>query len=561
MSPLLECVPNFSEGRDLATVRQITDEIAAVAGVRLLHVDSGRATNRTVVTFVGPPAAVVEAAFRAIRRAGERIDLSCHQGTHPRLGATDVCPLIPLAGLTMGEAAEWARRLGERVGRELALPVYLYEEAQSAPHRRRLAAIRAGEYEGLSRKIRLPEWRPDFGPAEFDSKRGATVIGARGLLVAFNVNLDTDSVSQANAVAGDIRESGRLRRDGSGRTLNDEAGRPIRDPGTLRAVRALGWYIEEFGRAQVSMNLTDLAVTPLHEAFDEVRRAAEARGVRVTGSELVGLVPRQALVDAGRHYLRREHGPLDLAEDALIGVAIDYLGLSALAPFRPEERIIENLLRGSIRPLLAEGSLRAFADETARASPVPGGGSVAAYAGALGAALGSMVANLSVPKAGANFPSEEFAGLAEQGQRLKRELLALVDEDAAAFEAIMAARRLPRDDEERKAAREAAIETATRRAIATPFRTMQLGVEALSLTLLLAERGNAAARTDAGVGALCARASVLAAYLNVRANAARLGDRTFAEEVLREGAALEGRALDLEAQALAAVRAALSNSA
>lgn len=557
MTPLLECVPNFSEGRDPAVIRQITDEIAAVEGVKLLNVDPGKATNRTVVTFVGAPAAVVEAAFRAIRRAGELIDMAKHRGEHPRMGATDVCPLIPISGVTMAEAAEWARRLGERVGRELALPVYLYEEAQPDPARRSLAAIRAGEYEGFFRKIQQPEWRPDFGPAEFDAKRGATVIGARDFLIAYNVNLNTTSTRRANAVAFDVREAGRPKKDEQGRPVTDAEGRPVSVPGTLKAVKGIGWFIEEYGIAQVSMNLTNLRVTPLHVAFDEVCRAAEARGLRVTGSELVGLVPLQALLDAGRHFLRKQRRSTGVTEAELVRIAVRTLGLSELSPFKPEERVIEYLLRDPRPARLAGLSLRAYADETASESPAPGGGSAAAYVGALGAALGAMVANLSAHKVGWDERWEEFSGWAEQGQRLKEELLGLVDADTAAFNAIMAAFALPKGTATEKAARTAAVQAATRRAIEVPFRVMQVAAEALPLAVAMAEKGNPNSVSDAAVGALCARAAVQGAFLNVRINVKGFADREFAERVVREGAEIERRALALEGQALAAAQAAM----
>ncbi len=557
MTPLLECVPNFSEGRDPAVIRQITDEIAAVEGVKLLNVDPGKATNRTVVTFVGAPAAVVEAAFRAIRRAGELIDMARHRGEHPRMGATDVCPLIPISGVTMAEAAEWARRLGERVGRELALPVYLYEEAQPDPARRSLAAIRAGEYEGFFRKIQQPEWRPDFGPAEFDAKRGATVIGARDFLIAYNVNLNTTSTRRANAVAFDVREAGRPKKDEQGRPVTDAEGRPVSVPGTLKAVKGIGWFIEEYGIAQVSMNLTNLRVTPLHVAFDEVCRAAEARGLRVTGSELVGLVPLQALLDAGRHFLRKQRRSTGVTEAELVRIAVRTLGLSELSPFKPEERVIEYLLRDPRPARLAGLSLRAYADETASESPAPGGGSAAAYVGALGAALGAMVANLSAHKVGWDERWEEFSGWAEQGQRLKEELLGLVDADTAAFNAILAAFALPKVTATEKAARTAAVQAATRRAIEVPFRVMQVAAEALPLAVAMAEKGNPNSVSDAAVGALCARAAVQGAFLNVRINVKGFADREFAERVVREGAEIERRALALEGQALAAAQAAM----
>jgi glutamate formiminotransferase/formiminotetrahydrofolate cyclodeaminase len=557
MSQLIECVPNFSEGRDPAVIKQITDAIESVEGVKLLNVDPGKATNRTVVTMVGAPAAVIEAAFRAIRRAGELIDMSRHRGEHPRMGATDVCPLIPISGITMEETVEHARRLAERVGRELALPVYLYEYAQPDPARRALSAIRAGEYEGFARKIKQPEWKPDFGPAEFDAKRGATVIGARDFLVAYNVNLNTTSTRRANAVAFDVREAGRPQKDAQGNVVKDAQGNPVNIPGTLKSVKAIGWYIEEYGIAQLSMNLTNLSVTPVHVAFDEVCRRAQERGLRVTGSELIGLIPLSAMLEAGRYFLRRQKRSTGVSEQELIKIAVRSLGLNELAPFQPEERIIEYRLRDPAQARLVRLDLRAFADETASESPAPGGGSISAYVGALGAALGAMVANLSAHKAGWDDRWEEFSRWAEQGQRLKDGLLALVDEDTAAFNGIMAAFALPKGTEAEKAARTAAIQEATRAAIAAPFRVMQLAAEALPLAVAMAEQGNPNSASDAGVGALCARAAVQGAYLNVRINVKGLADKKYAEQVIREGAEIEQRALALEQKALAAVHAAM----
>jgi glutamate formiminotransferase/formiminotetrahydrofolate cyclodeaminase len=451
---LIECVPNFSEGRDQEVIRQITAVIQAVDGATLLHVDPGQATNRTVVTFAGEPEPVVEAAFQAIRKAAELIDMRRHQGEHPRMGATDVCPLIPIAGVTLEEAAEWSRRLAERVGRELGIPVYLYEAAQRDPARRNLAVIRAGEYEGLARKMTDPAWAPDQGPTAFNARSGATVIGARDFLVAFNVNLNTTSTRRANAVAFDVRETGRPRREGNpltGKIVTDAQGQPVMDPGTLKSVKAIGWYIAEYGIAQVSMNLTDLSVTPLHTAFDEVCRRAEARGLRVTGSELVGLVPLSALLDAGRHYLRKQQRSLGVPERELLKIAIRSLGLDELAPFKPEERILEYRLRQAEDRKLVDLSVTAFADETASESVAPGGGSVAATVGALGAALGTMVANLSAHKRGWDDRWEEFSTWAERGQRIKDELLGLVDEDTRAFNLVMEALALPKATAEEQA--------------------------------------------------------------------------------------------------------------
>jgi glutamate formiminotransferase / formiminotetrahydrofolate cyclodeaminase len=557
MSQLIECVPNFSEGRDPAVIKQITDVIESVEGVRLLNVDPGKATNRTVVTFVGAPAAVCEAAFRAIKKAGEVIDMSRHKGEHPRMGATDVCPLIPISGITMEETAAHARQLAERVGRELALPVYLYEYAQPNPARKNLSVIRAGEYEGFFKKIKQPEWKPDFGPAEFDAKRGATVIGARDFLVAYNINLNTTSTRRANAVAFDIREAGRPKKDAQGNVVKDAQGNPVNIPGSLKCLKAIGWFIEEYGIAQISINLTNLAVTPVHVAFDEACRKADARGLRVTGSELVGLVPLSALLDAGRYFLRKQKRSAGVSEKELIKIAVRSLGLDELAPFKPEERVIEYLLRDGTKARLVKMDLRAFADETASESPAPGGGSISAYVGALGAALGTMVANLSSHKVGWDERWEEFSDWADQGQRIKDGLLALVDEDTAAFNAIMAAFGLPKGTDAEKAARTAAIQTATRKAIEVPFRAMQLSCEALPLAVAMAEKGNPNSASDAGVGALCARAAVQGAYLNVRINVKGFGDKVFAERVVREGAEIERRALELEKQALAAVHAAM----
>jgi glutamate formiminotransferase/formiminotetrahydrofolate cyclodeaminase len=557
MSQLIECVPNFSEGRDLNVIRQITDEISAVEGVKLLNVDPGKATNRTVVTFVGAPAVVVEAAFRAIKKAGELIDMARHKGEHPRMGATDVCPLIPIAGISMEETAAWARKLAERVGTQLALPVYCYEFAQPDPARRNLSVIRAGEYEGFFKKIKLPEWRPDFGPAEFDAKRGATVIGARDFLIAYNVNLNTTSTRRANAIAFDVREAGRPKKDAQGNVVKDAAGHPVNIPGTLKSVKAIGWFIEEYGVAQLSMNLTNIRVTPLHVAFDEVCRAAEARGLRVTGSELVGLVPLQSLLEAGRYFLRKQKRSVGVSESELIKIAVRSLGLNELAPFKPEERVIEYLLKDPSKAKLVRMDLRKFADETASESVAPGGGSISAYVGALGASLGTMVANLSSHKAGWDERWEEFSDWAEKGQKLKDELLALVDEDTAAFNGIMAAFALPKGTDTEKAARSAAIQAATRKAIEVPFRVMQLSCDALPLAVAMAEKGNPNSASDAGVGALCARAAVQGAYLNVRINVKGFADKAFAEQVVRDGAEIEARALELEKRALAAVHAAM----
>ncbi len=553
---LIECVPNFSEGRDPEVIRRITDQIEAVDGATLLHVDPGAATNRTVVTFAGAPEPVLEAAFRAIRTATELIDMRGHHGEHPRMGATDVCPLVPLSGITLEECAALSRKLAERVARELKIPVYLYEAAQANPSRKNLSVIRAGEYEGLAEKIKRPEWKPDFGPAEFVARSGATVIGARDFLVAYNVNLNTTSTRRANAIAFDVRELGRPQREGNpitGKIVTDANGNQVMIPGTLKAVKAIGWFIEEYGVAQVSMNLTDIKVTPLHVAFDEVCRKAEARGVRVTGSELVGLVPLSALVDAGRYFLRKQQRSIGVAESELIRIAVKSLGLDELAPFNAEERIIEYRLRRPADQKLARLTVAGFADETASESPAPGGGSVAALLGALGAALGTMVANLSSHKPGWDDRWEEFSQWAAKGQQLKDELLRLMDEDTLAFNQVMLALGMPKGTAEEKSARKAALDQANRGAIEVPFRVMQVAAGAFDLLEAMAKTGNPASVSDAGVGALCARAAVRGAWLNVRINIPGLADRASADTMVAEGQKLEKLSEERERAVLAVV--------
>jgi glutamate formiminotransferase/formiminotetrahydrofolate cyclodeaminase len=549
---ILECVPNFSEGRDMAVMAGITDAIESVEGVTLLDVDPGRATNRTVVTFVGPPEAVVEAAVRAGRASAELIDMARHHGEHPRFGAMDVCPLVPVSGITMDEAADHARELGRRLGEEAGLTVYLYERAASAPHRRNLAAVRAGEYEGLPAKLRDPEWRPDFGPAAFNARSGATAVGARDFLVAYNINLNTTSVRRANAIAFDVREKGRLKRNGdpvTGDVVRGPDGEPEWTPGTLRAVKAIGWYIEEYGMAQISMNLTDISVTPIHIAFDEVVEKAAARGVRVTGSELVGLVPLRAMLDAGRHYLtkqRRSHG---VSDAELIKIAIKSLGLDDLEPFDPGARIIEyRLMKRGDR--LVDHTVTGFVHDVASESVAPGGGSAAALAGALGAALGTMVANLSAHRRGWDDRWEEFSAWAVRGKQCHDELLRLVDADTEAFRAIVEALRLSAGTEAERDARAEAVETATRTAIEIPLRVMETALEALEVVEEMARRGPEISVSDAGVGALLCRAAVRGAALNVRINAAQLDD---AGGYLDRVAAMEDRAQHREEAILAAV--------
>ena len=554
MPQLIECVPNFSEGRDPDVIQAITAAMASAEGVTLLDVDPGKATHRTVVTIVGDADAVVEGAFRGIAKAAELIDMRQHQGEHPRFGATDVCPFIPVADATMEDCIACARRLGERVGSELGIPVYLYERAASAPHRRNLASVRAGEYEGIPEKITQEKWAPDFGPATFNARSGNIAIGARDFLVAFNVNLNTTSVRRANSVAFDVREAGRVKREGdpvTGPVVKDADGKPLREPGACKAVKGIGWYIEEYGIAQISMNLTDLSVTPVHVAFDACVDSAHRRGLRVTGSELVGLMPLKALLDAGRYFLEKQQRSVGVSERELIHIAVKSMGLDELAPFDPREKIIEyKIADASANPLVAM-DLRAFADETASESPAPGGGSIAAYAGALGAALGTMVANLSSHKRGWDDRWAEFSEWAAKGQAIKDELLALVDEDTRAFNAIMDAFRLPKGTDAEKAARSAAIQAATRYAIETPFRVMRRSLDAMPLLQAMAESGNPNSVTDAAVGALCVRSAVMGAYLNVKINAAGLKDRAFVDGTLAEGERMVAEAQRLETDILA----------
>lgn len=561
MKKLIECVPNFSEGRDPAVLRQITDSIQSIAGVTLLDVDPGAATHRTVVTFVGEPEAVVEAAFQAIKKACEVIDMSKHKGEHPRMGATDVCPLIPIANITMEETAEWARRLGERVGRELELPVYLYEAAASRPERQNLADIRAGEYEGLPEKLANPEWKPDYGPARFNPKSGATVIGARDFLIAYNVNLNTTSVRRANSVAFDVREKGRVLNDpATGKPLKDEYGEPLRQPGTLKGVKAIGWYIEEYGIAQISMNITDARATPLHLAFEECHKSADRRGMRVTGSELVGLVPLNSMLEAGKYFLRKQRRSVGVSETELIKIAVKSMGLDELAPFDPQQKIIEyNLEKGNAEAAkqLIRKDLVAFADETASESPAPGGGSISAYVGALGASLATMVANLSSHKRGWDERWEEFSDAAERGQQIKDALLRTVDEDTDAFKLIMEAFGLPKNTPEEKAARKAAIQAGTRRAIEVPFKVMKLAFDSLPLIKQMVETGNPNSVTDAGVGALCARAAVRGAFMNIQVNTAGFDDKAFADQVLSEGQKMADEADKMEREILELVKGRL----
>lgn len=552
MQQLIECVPNFSEGNDMGIINQITAEIDNTEGVRLLNVDPGKATNRTVVTFVGTPEAVVEAAFKAIRKAGELIDMSKHKGEHPRMGATDVCPLIPIANISMEETARYAQQLAKRVGEELSVPVYLYEEAQPDKERSNLSVIRAGEYEGFFKKIQEPQWKPDFGPAVFDAKRGGTVIGARDFLVAYNVNLNTTSTRRANAIAFDVREAGRVKKE-NGKPVKDADGNNVVIPGSLKYVKAIGWYIEEYGIAQISINLTNIGKTPVHIAFDEVCRKADARGIRVTGSELVGLIPLKAMLDAGEYFLRKQQRSVGVSEEELIRIAIKSMGLDELGPFKPEERIIEYMLANTADSKLVRMQLDAFANETASESPAPGGGSIAAYVGALGASLATMVANLSSHKPGWDERWEEFSDWAAKGQHYKAELVKLVDADTRAFNKIMDAFGLPKATDEEKAARSKAIQDATKYAIEIPFKVMETAAAAMELVKAMAETGNPNSVSDAGVGALCIRSAVMGAFMNVRINAASYSDKTYVADIVAKGKAIEDRVIAEEAAILAVV--------
>ena len=538
---IIECVPNFSEGADMNIIKQITNEVEKTEGVTLLDVDPGKATNRTVVTFVGNPEAVIEAAFQAIKKAGELIDMRNHKGEHPRMGATDVCPLIPISGITMEETVEFAKKLAKRVGEELNIPAYLYEYAASADYRRNLADIRSGEYEGIAAKITQPEWKPDYGPAKFNEKSGNTAIGVREFLIAYNVNLNTTSTRRANAVAFDVREKGRTKKDEKGKPAKDANGELVWEPGLLKSVKGIGWYIEEYGIAQISMNLTNMQVTPLHVAFDTVCERAQARGLRVTGSELVGLVPLAAMTEAGKFFLRKQQRSVGVGEAELVRIAIKSMGLDELTPFDPQKKIIEYAMRDAKAGTLVAMTLDKFALETASESPAPGGGSIAAYCGALGAALGTMVANLSSHKAGWDARWEEFSNHAEKGQEIVKEMLHLVDEDTNAFNQIMNAFSLPKGNDEEKAARKAAIQAATINAIKVPYRTMELAYQSFGLAKAMASVGNPNSVSDAGVGALCARAAVKGAYLNVIINAQDLKDNAeIAELVKKAGEMNEG---------------------
>ncbi len=559
MKRIIECVPNFSEGNNIDVINQITAVVQSVDGVKLIDVDPGKATNRTVVTFVGSPEEVCEAAFRAVQKAAQLIDMRKHKGEHPRFGATDVLPLVPVAGISMEETTEYARKLGKRIGEELGIPVYLYEFAASEEKRKNLANCRAGEYEGLPRKLIDPEWKPDYGPAEFNqqvAKTGATAVSARNFLIAYNVNLNTTSTRTANSIAFDIREKGRVKREGgisTGKPLKDEHGNTIYEPGMLKAVKGIGWYIEEYGITQLSFNLTDITVTSIHQVFEAACQRAEVRGVRVTGSELIGVIPLQAMLDAGRYFLHKQKRSAGIADEEIIKIAVRSMGLDDLAPFDPKKKIIEYLIEDQSEKKLTGLSVKKFIQETASDSPAPGGGSVSASMGAMGAALGTMVANLSAHKKGWEDRWEEFASRAEQGKIYLDQLMNLIDEDTRAFNAIMDAYKLPKESEREKQQRSEAIQQATRYAIEVPLKVMRLSLESMEVMKEMAEKGNPNSITDAAVGALAARSAVLGAGLNVKINAKGLTDKAFAEKCIKEAENIEKKAIQYEEAILAVV--------
>ena len=561
MKKIIECVPNFSEGRNMDIINQIAAQAEKIEGVKLLDIDPGVSTNRTVVTFVGTPEEVCEAAFQCIKKAQELIDMRSHKGDHPRFGATDVCPLVPVSNITMEETAEYARKLAKRVGEELNIPIFCYENAAQTEVRRNLANCRQGEYEGLKDRIGTQEWKPDFGPSVFTesvARSGATAIGARDFLIAVNYNLNTTSTRRANAIAFDVREKGRPKREGNpvtGAIVKDEKGNQVMIPGTLKGTKAIGWFIKEYGVAQVSMNITNISATSLHEAFEEVSRCAALRGIRITGCEIVGLVPKKVLLDAGKFYLAKQNRSLGVDEAEIIKIAVKSMGLDDLKPFNPQEKIIEYLLEAEQKEeKLVDMTCTAFANETASESPAPGGGSISAYLGALGASLGTMVANLSSHKAGWDERWEEFSKWAEQGQKLKDELLFLVDEDTRSFNKIMDAFSLPKGTDEEKQQRSAAIQEATKYAIEVPYKTMEKAFEVFSLCRAMVEVGNPNSVTDAGVGALCARSAVLGAYLNVKINAGSLKDKEFVDNILAKADQLTVKAQQTEDEIWAMVK-------
>ncbi|MGB0392138.1 MAG: glutamate formimidoyltransferase [Salibacteraceae bacterium] len=553
---LIECVPNISEGRDIEKINEIAQIVETVEGVKLLDVDPGAATNRTVITFVGEPEPVIEAAFILIKKASELIDMSQHSGEHPRFGATDVCPLVPIAGISLEETAKYAHKLGERVGSELGIPGYFYENAAKQEVRKNLANCRSGEYEGLKEKLNNPEWTPDFGPAAYNESvksTGATAISARDFLVAYNINLNTTSTRRANAIAFDMREAGRIKREGdtiTGKIVKDADGNPVKVPGQLKAVKGIGWFIDEYGIAQISYNLTNISITSVHEAFDKTVIAAQKRGIRVTGSELIGLIPLQAMLDAADYFLTKQERSLGISEEEKVKIAVKSLGLDDLKPFNPNEKIIEYVLRDSASTPLLNMNLREFANETAGESPAPGGGSISAYVGALGISLGTMVANLSAHKRGWDDKWEKYSEVAVKGDAYKEKLLALVDEDTASFNKIMDAFKLPKGSDEEKAARSQAIQDATKYAIEVPMMVMENALASMEIMNKMVDEGLQSSLSDAAVGALCARTAVMGAFLNVKINTGDLKDEQFKSEMLTKGAKIEKEALALEATIL-----------
>lgn len=565
MKQIIECVPNISEGRDAEKIKRIAGVVESVEGVMLLNVDPGKATNRTVITFAGEPHNVIEAAFLLVKKAAEEIDMSKHTGEHPRFGATDVCPLVPVSGITMEETVKYAQQLGERIGKELGIPVYFYENAAKTEKRRNLATVRSGEYEGLKDKLSNPEWKPDAGTDSFDAsvkRSGATAVSARDFLVAYNINLNTTSTRRANSIAFDIRERGRVKREGgtlTGAIIKDENGKPVNEPGLLKCVKGIGWFIEEYGIAQISYNLTNISVTPIHVAFDRTCERAEARGLRVTGSELIGLVPKKALLDAGKYFLDKQERSLGVHEEEIMKIAVKTLGLDELAPFNIRERVIEYVLEDRMNEgqRLIDKTLKEFANVTASESPAPGGGSIAAYVGALGVALGTMVANLSAHKRGWDDKWKYYSDWAEKGQALKERLLFFVDEDTKAFNRIMLAFGLPKGSEEEKRARKEAIQEATKGAIQVPLEIMKTCVASMEVMLEMAKTGLPASISDAGVGAMCARTGARGAHLNVKINASDLEDKAFVEEVFSTTEALSQQAEALEKEIMELVEGKL----
>ena len=551
MKQIIECVPNISEGLDTNKIKIIASEVEKIDGIKLLNIDPGKATNRTVITFVGEPQNVIDAAFLLIKKSQELIDMRNHTGEHPRMGATDVCPLVPISNISMTECVKWAHKLGKRVGEELNIPVYHYEEAAKEDKRRNLANCRQGEYEGLSKKLENKNWKPDYGPNIFNKsveKSGATAISARDFLVAYNINLNTTSTRRANAVAFDIREAGRIKREGgnlNGKIIKDSNGNPIKEPGFFKSVKGIGWYIEEYGIAQISYDLTNINIASLHDVFDKTCERANLRGMRVTGSELVGLVPKKVLLDAGKHFLKKQKRSLGISENEIIKIAVKTLGLDELAPFNIKERVIEYML-DDVDNKLIDLSLSDFANETASESPAPGGGSIAAYCGSIGVALGTMVANLSSHKRGWDDRWEEFSIWAEKGMQYQKTLLDLVDEDTNAFNKIMDAFRLPKDSDEAISKRHEEIQKATKNAILTPFKVMTTAFNSMEVMKSMAEIGNPNSVTDAGVGALCARTSVIGAFLNVKINCADYEDKKFVKDIIKKGQKLVDEACKLE---------------